>query len=319
MQPYAENEQCRKVEHVVKAGGSIVMGGTHAYLTTAEVADYLRLKERKVYDLVSQGQIPCSRITGKLLFPRQQIDLWVLSHLEGDQAQRLTVPLVVAGSQDPLLEWAIRESGSDLAMLCQGSGDGVRRLLDGKAMLAGIHLLDATTRRYNEPIALGLSGVRDLLIVRWATRQQGLLIPFDNPLKIAALNDLQRPNVRVAHRQPEAGAARLLSCLLQQAGMDSSAINWAPHPSLSEDDLALSICQGEADVGLGVEAAAHRQQLGFVPLCEEPFDLIMQRRSYFEPAVQRLLAFTQQKRFIHRAAALGGYNINELGKIIYNA
>ena len=58
------------------------------YLTTVEVADYLRLKERKVYDLVRQGHIPCSRATGKLLFPRQHIDMWVLSHLEGDQAQR---------------------------------------------------------------------------------------------------------------------------------------------------------------------------------------------------------------------------------------
>ena len=98
------------------------------YLTTAEVADYLRLKERKVYDLVRQGHIPCSRATGKLLFPRQHIDMWVLSHLEGDQAQRQPPPPVLAGSQDPLLEWAVRESGSDLASLCQGSGDGVRRL-----------------------------------------------------------------------------------------------------------------------------------------------------------------------------------------------
>ncbi|WP_249273194.1 helix-turn-helix domain-containing protein, partial [Halomonas sp. BC2] len=81
------------------------------YLTTAEVAEYLRLKERKVYDLVRQGQIPCSRATGKLLFPRQHIDMWVLSHLEGDQAQRLPPPQVLAGSLDPLLEWAIRESG----------------------------------------------------------------------------------------------------------------------------------------------------------------------------------------------------------------
>ncbi|WP_339933850.1 helix-turn-helix transcriptional regulator [Vreelandella glaciei] len=295
------------------------MSERHAYLTTAEVADYLRLKERKVYDLVRQGQIPCSRVTGKLLFPRQQIDLWVLNHLEGDQAQRLSVPLVVAGSQDPLLEWAIRESGSDLAMLCQGSGDGVRRLLDGKAMLAGIHLLDATTQRYNEPGALGLSGMRDLLIVHWAKRRQGLLLPADNPLKITGLGDLKRTDVRVAHRQPDAGAARLLSCLLQQAGVESSTLNWAPHASLSEDDLALSIGQGEADVGLGVEAAAHRQQLGFIPLCEEPFDLIMQRRSYFEPAVQQLMAFAQQARFAERSIQLGGYTIAETGKIVHNA
>ncbi|MGO1761621.1 MAG: substrate-binding domain-containing protein [Halomonas sp.] len=295
------------------------MPDSPTYLTTTEVADYLRLKERKVYDLVRQGQIPCSRITGKLLFPRQQIDLWVLSHLEGDQAQRLSVPPVVAGSQDPLLEWAVRESGSDLAMLCQGSGDGVRRLLDGKAMLAGIHLLDPVTQRYNEPSALGLSGMRDLLVVHWAKRRQGLLLPVDNPLKITGLSDLKRPGIRVAHRQPDAGAARLLSCLLQQAGIERSALNWAPHASLNEDDLALSICQAEADVGLGIEAAAERQQLAFIPLCQEPFDLVMQRRSYFEPALQRLLAFTHQARFAERAAMLGGYDIGGVGKIVYNA
>lgn len=41
----------------------------HTYLTTAEVADYLRLKERKVYDLVSQGLIPCSRATESCFSP----------------------------------------------------------------------------------------------------------------------------------------------------------------------------------------------------------------------------------------------------------
>ena len=69
-----------------------------AYLTTAEAAEYLRLKERKVYDLVSQGVIPCVRVTGKLLFPRQRIDLWLMNHLEGDDAVSSPTPPVLAGS-----------------------------------------------------------------------------------------------------------------------------------------------------------------------------------------------------------------------------
>lgn len=99
------------------------------YMTTSEVADYLRLKPRKVYDLVRQGQIPCSRATGKLLFPRQAVDLWVMNHLEGDQAASVGPQEVLGGSQDPLLDWAMRESGCGLASLCQGSGDGIQRLL----------------------------------------------------------------------------------------------------------------------------------------------------------------------------------------------
>lgn len=297
----------------------MTLGPHHAYLTTAEVADYLRLKERKVYDLVRQGGIPCVRVTGKLLFPRQAIDLWLMSHLEGDRASGRPVPPVLAGSQDPLLEWAVRESGAGLALLCHGSGDGVRRLLAGEAMVAGLHLLDERSGGYNRPEALGLAGMRDLVTLRWATRCQGLLLAPDNPLGIAALADLADRRVRVAHRQPDAGAHRLLSWLLERADIAPGALRFAEHPSLSEDDLALAIRQGEADAGLGVEAAARRQGLAFVPLHEEAFDLALRRRGVFEPPIQRLLAFAREPRFAERAAALGGYDISDLGRVIYNA
>src|SRR3546814_18539756 len=46
-------------------------------MTTQEVADYLRLKERKIYELVRQTRIPCTRVTGKWLFPNAQINQWL--------------------------------------------------------------------------------------------------------------------------------------------------------------------------------------------------------------------------------------------------
>ena len=290
-----------------------------AYLTTAEVADYLRLKERKVYDLVSQGVIPCVRVTGKLLFPRQRIDLWLMNHLEGDSSSESPTPPVLAGSQDPLLEWATKESAAELALLCQGSGDGVQRLLDGRAMLAGIHIWHSEGQRYNDPATLGLGGMRDLVLIRWAKRQQGLLVAADNPHQLQRIEDIARPGIRLAHRQPEAGASQLLQSLLARHRIDASRLSWAANPSLSEDDLALAIHQGEADIGVGIEAAARRQGLGFIPLQEEHFDLALRRRHYFEPFVQRLLAFAHSERFAHRAAALGGYDIRDLGQVTYNA
>jgi putative molybdopterin biosynthesis protein len=51
---------------------------------------------------------------------------------------------VVAGSHDPLLEWALRESGAGLAVLSDGSFDGLKRLAAGTAMAAGIHLPETT-------------------------------------------------------------------------------------------------------------------------------------------------------------------------------
>jgi len=290
-----------------------------AYLTTAEAAEYLRLKERKVYDLVSQGVIPCVRVTGKLLFPRQRIDLWLMNHLEGDDGVSAPIPPVLAGSQDPLLEWAVKESSAELALLCQGSGDGVQRLVDGKAMLAGMHIWHAEGQRYNDPTMLGLSGMRDLVLIRWAKRQQGLLLAAGNPRGIERLEDIAGPGIRVAHRQPDAGVSHLLQSLLASHRIDARQLTWAAHPSLSEDDLALAIRQGEAEVGVGIEAAARRQGLAFIPLQQEHFDLAMRRRHYFEPAIQRLLAFAGSARFVQRARALGGYDISDLGKVIYNA
>ncbi len=288
-------------------------------MTTSEAAAYLRLKERKIYELVREREIPCARVTGKLLFPRQAIDLWVMRHLEGDRASAVPAPPVYAGSQGPLLEWALRESQADLGALCNGSGDGVRRLLDGRAQLVGLPVLDPEGGRYNDPARLGLGGMPDLVMVEWAQRVQGLVVAPGNPLAIAAIDDLQRSGVRVAHRQHGAGAATLFTHLLQQADLAAESLALAERPSLSEDDLALEIRDGRADCGLAVEAAAHRHGLDFVPLATERFDLAMRRRDYFEAPVQRLIAFTRSATFHERAADYGGYDIGRCGAVSYNA
>ena len=98
--------------------------GDAELLTTREVAALLRIKERKVYDLVAAGEIPHVRVTGKLLFPRALLDAWLLRHSEAHAVPRVW-PDIVAGSHDPLLDWALRESGAGLATFFDGSLDGL--------------------------------------------------------------------------------------------------------------------------------------------------------------------------------------------------
>ncbi|MFY9624555.1 MAG: helix-turn-helix domain-containing protein, partial [Rhodoplanes sp.] len=43
-------------------------------LTSAEAAEYLRLKERKLYELVATGAVPCTKVTGRWLFPKAELD-----------------------------------------------------------------------------------------------------------------------------------------------------------------------------------------------------------------------------------------------------
>lgn len=289
------------------------------FLTTAEVASYLRIKERKIYELVREGQIPCSRVTGKLLFPRQAIDRWVMNHLSGDEWLELPAPPVYAGSHDPLVGWALREARAELAELCDGSVDGAQRLLEGRAQVIGLHVIDPESGRFNDPVQLGLGGLRDLVTIQWAERWQGLVVAPGNPLGLAGLEDIVGQRCRVATRQATAGADTLFRYLLAGAGYGVEDLRREAGVALTEDDVAVEIQTGRADCGFAVEAAARRHGLDFIPLARERFDLAMRRRTFFEPPVQRLLAFTRTARFRERAQAMGGYELGGCGEVVYNA
>src|SRR5262245_48013556 len=50
-------------------------------LTTDEAATYLRLSKRKLYELVANGAVPCTKVTGKWLFPKAGLDRWLAAGL----------------------------------------------------------------------------------------------------------------------------------------------------------------------------------------------------------------------------------------------
>src|SRR5687768_12613527 len=110
-------------------------------LTTEEAAEYLRLSERKLYELVANRSIPCSKATGRWLFPKAALDRWVGAGLVATAGLRQDPPPpIVGGSHDPLLDWVLRESGCGLAGLPEGSEAGLRRLARGEVLAAAIHL-----------------------------------------------------------------------------------------------------------------------------------------------------------------------------------
>ncbi|RMD60935.1 MAG: helix-turn-helix domain-containing protein [Alphaproteobacteria bacterium] len=293
------------------------------FLTTREVAAYLRIKERRVYELVRQRAIPCTRVTGKWLFPRALIDLWLVENAEGEIASPAHPPPVIAGSHDPLLDWAAKESGCGLALLPGGSLDGIRRFAAGEAVIAGLHLLDPESGTYNVPaLGAGLAhraaAGRGVVLLEWARRRQGLVVAAGNPHGVAGLHDLAAKGLRVVRRQREAGSHLLLAHLLERAGLTFAALNVVDETAHGETDLGLAILEGRADAGLAVEAVARSLKLDFVPLAEERYDLLLRRRDYFEPPVQTLFAFARTDAFRARADQMGGYDIRALGTVHYN-
>jgi len=288
------------------------------FLTTKDVAALLRIKERKVYELVSDGVIPVSRVTGKLLFPRDMVEAWVRRHVTfgGGVEGLVPRPAVVAGSHDPLLDWALRESGSGLATFFDGSLSGLKRLAEGGAVAAGMHVYEAEDEDWNRRhLAEAMPGL-PVVLVDWAYRNQGLVVPPGNPDNLQRLGDLA--GRRLIPRQRAAGSQLLLKHLMARDYVDPAAITFLDPPASSEADVALAVADGKADAGLAVETVARQYRLGFVPLFRERYDLAVWRRDYFEPPLQVLLSFARSQAFAERAGELGGYDIGGLGTVRYN-
>ena len=289
-----------------------------AMMDTREVAAYLRLKERRIYDLVRANALPHVRATGKLLFPRSEVDAWLASKAASPARARAATPAIIAGSHDPLLEWAARESGSGLAVLACGSKAGLDKLADGAAAIAAMHWLD-DSGEYNVPLVRVRMAEGDAVAVEWARRSQGLVVAPGNPLGLRDVADLARKKARVVVRQPASGSQRLLEHLLARSKLALAALRVVGKPAHAETDLAAAVRDARADAGVAIEAAARAHGLAFVPLASERFDLVVRRRDYFEPGVQALLAFARTAEFREQAARLGGYDVAGTGRVVFNA
>ena len=294
-------------------------------LTTNEAADYLRLGERKLYELVAEGAIPCTKVTGKWLFPREELDRWMLSGL-ARPAGMITSdpPLIVGGSQDALLEWCLRESGSGLASLVEGTESGIGRVLRGEAIAAAIHFhtdneVNGSGEDANVTAVRAMAGLHDAVLIGFVRREQGLLLQPGNPKNLTGLADVLAREAIMAVRQPGAGAQMLLDVLLKQQGAKPKNLRRLDPPCLTGPDLAAAIRAGEADCGIATRAAAKAAGLDFVPLLWENFDLMMRQRSYFKPALQALMGFIAKKRIRQRATDLTGYDVAPAGVVRFFA
>ncbi len=286
------------------------------YLTTKELAELLRIKERKVYDLAASGDIPCSRAMGKLLFPRQAVNAWLAENSSGFSPQTIAErPAVFLGSHDPLLDWALRESRCGLATFFDGSLDGLDRFERNEGVATGLHIYAPAHEEWNVPAVAKRFGARPAVLVEWAWRDRGLIVGPDQAETISLIGDLR--GRRVIPRQPEAGSHALFAHLLSEAGLSETDFAALP-PARSETDAALAVLEGKADAAFGLKALATQYRLAFVPLIRERFDLLVDRRAWFEPPIQTLLDFCRSTIFRDKLKDTDGYDAGGFGRVHFN-
>jgi putative molybdopterin biosynthesis protein len=287
-------------------------------LTTEEAADYLRLSERKLYELIAAGVLPCTKVTGRWLFPKAALDRWLGSGLVTPAGMTLTPrPPLVGGSHDPLLDWALRHSGSGLASLPEGSEAGLRRLSRGEVIAAAIHLhrLAGDDETANTETVAQAPGLHDAVVIAFGRREQGLVVAPGNPLQLTDVASVAQARARMAQRPEGAGAQLLLLAVLARAALKPDAVSLVKPVCPTGPDLAQAIRSGRADCGIASRSVAYAAGLGFVPLLWERFDLVLRQRDYFLPGPQALFELMRKPAFRDQAADLQGYDVSDAGAV----
>ena len=285
------------------------------YFTTEELAGFLRIKSRKVYDLVSKDLVPHSRVMGKLLFSKIEISNWISGNKTEDIHLK-SVPIVLLGSHDPLLELAVKNSKSGIAMSFDGSTQGIERFKLNEGFVSGLHLYDNDENIWNVPIVKKQLSDKAVVLIEWAKRERGLIFKENNNIKNISIKNYK--GKRLVRRQIGSGSEIYLQYILRTYNLSYDDFK-RTEIAYSENDAVHLVLSDKADVTLGLKSEAKKYQLGFCPIITERFDLVVDRKFWFEKPFQDLLNFCKTSHFKEIASNLDGYNIINLGKVHFNS
>jgi putative molybdopterin biosynthesis protein len=303
-------------------------------LNTREVAAYLQINEKQVYRLIRNGGIPCTRVTGKWLFPQSRVEEWVQRSARGrivEASRHLAVTerfgldrgLLIAGSDDmllnSLLECARRRGPEYLIYTTNlGSFGGLEALRQGKAHVALAHLRDPKTGAYNVPFLSQYLPLDTVVAVTLWHRRVGLLHRADGPA-VESFADLRRRTIRFVNRQRGSGIRWLIDQRLQEAKVKADQLKGYDVEVWTHWEVGLAVLRHQADVGVAAESVAYLLGLAFREVVEERFDLLVLKEHYFTRPVQVLLETLAAEEFHVRAAALKGYDLRHSGKVVFPA
>jgi molybdate transport repressor ModE-like protein len=219
--------------------------------------------------------------------------------------------LRVLASHDLLLA----EFGADLVDLAfRGSLESVRAFASGDVDLAGFHLSPGP-----EQVALyrALLQPRGDRLIRFATREQGLVLPSGNPKGVQGFADIATKHLRFVNRQRGSGTRQLIDQMLHRAGLEASEIKGFSQEEFTHLAVAATIAAGKADAGVAVRAAANRFNLSFLPLHREHYWLVARLRDLEEARMTRFLASLRDGTLKRIAKRLTGYNVSRAGEVLH--
>ena len=298
-------------------------------MNTKEVAEYLGIHEKQVYALIKGKKIPCTRITGKWIFPKHIIDKWITTNAwEGiiqakENSKRLQCTILSAGSNDPILDILLsymKKIHPDFYIFsCNtGSTKGLSLLSQGNTDIAWCHLFDFKSGEYNIPFISTFLPEMKITVVHLFYRELGFVLSPYTSLQLKEFSDLANNKLHFINRQKGSGTRVFLDYKLQQANIDPMFIKGYDNEVYTHIEVGLSVLSGEADAGIATIAISKLFGLRFVPLVRESFDMILSQKTFFNKGVQAFIDVLDTENFRKMVKPLGNYDFKESGKIIYS-
>jgi putative molybdopterin biosynthesis protein len=231
--------------------------------------------------------------------------------------------IVCIGSHDNTLDVlanAIKKNYPEFSLSSAhvGSMGGLMALKRGEAHLAGTHLLDEETGEYNISFIKKHLLEKKTVLVNLVYRTQGLLVKKGNPKNIKGFEALLRDDVIFINRQPGSGTRLLLDKYLKELKINPQMVKGYEREEYTHMAVASAVLTGLADTGLAVYSSAKALDLDFIPLANERYDIAIPHEFINTEMIQLLLKIIREdNEFRETVQSLGGYDISDMGKVMF--
>jgi putative molybdopterin biosynthesis protein len=228
--------------------------------------------------------------------------------------------LLMAGC-DPaavlLADWlARRRSPAAPVVLSCSSGKALEALLERRVHVAGVHLRDPKSGDFNSRVVRRGVKRHPAMLVNFARWELGIATAPRNPLSIRGFADLARLDMKIANRELGSGARAALDEAIAELGLRVQKIEGYRREFSGHLEVAAAIARGEATFGVTIRVAADVYGLGFVPIREERYDLVILKRDLDSTAVQAMLDALNSRALASEVAQLCAYDTAQMGKIM---
>lgn len=240
----------------------------------------------------------------------QQVDIQLIEELE-----QIRKKLVLIGSHDLILD--LISDQMPLASAHVGSLGGVLALKRRECHCTTVHLIDEETGVYNEFLLEQYFKGEKMVLVEGVKRLQGIMVKPGNPLKIKKLEDIVNSKAAFVNRQRGAGTRQLLDYQLKSKQINASDINGYQREVNTHLAVAVSVKSDGADAGIGVYSAAMQMGLEFIPIGYEHYDFLIHGDFAHDSRVRTLINLLSLPAFKEQVLALGGYELDQPGRIIW--